>query len=147
MFLFIKEEERDAKAAGNAVDVDKGKDMKGRVGKQIRDSILVIVLCVMCFFVIPLIGMKFEVKAESGFGVAEFFEFVFWPMAGMGISAFYAAAMKRKEIWMLVPVCTTVCLVGVNVLEQGFSAWGSGICLIFEVVWYKVIGFWRKIGE
>lgn len=147
MFLFIKEEERDAKAAGNAVDADRGKDMKGHVGKKIRDSILVIVLCVMCFFVIPLIGMKFEAETESGFGMAEFFEFVFWPIAGMGVSAFYATAVKRREIWMLVPMCTVICLVGANVLKEGFSVWGSGICLIFEVVWYKVIGFWRKIEE
>lgn len=121
--------------------------MKRHIEKKTKNSILAVILCVMCFFVLPLIMMQFGGEIEGRFGMAEFLEFVFWPMAGMGISAFYAAAVKNKKNWMLLPACTIVSLAGVNILTEGISFWISLLCLIFEAVWYEVIDFWRKIGE
>jgi len=149
LFLCIKEEEGDVKAVVETVrDAAGEKNMKRSVERRKgTDSIFAVVLCVICFFVIPVIGMQFERETDGWFGMAEFFEFVFWPMAGMGISAFYAAQVKRKEVWMLVPVCTAVCLAGINILEERTSWVFSFVCLIFEVIWYEVISFWGRMGE
>ena len=48
---------------------------------------------------------------------------------------------------ILVPVCTVICFGAMKVVEDKISFWGILICLIFEMIWYKVIYFWRKIEE
>ncbi len=68
-------------------------------------------------------------------------------MAGMWISVFYAISVKNKKGWILMPVCTVICFGVMKVVEDKISFWGILICLIFEVMWYKVIYFWKKIEE
>lgn len=121
--------------------------MKKHIKKKIKNNIFMVGLCLICFLVIPVILMQFEDGGEGWFGMEEFLEFVFWPMAGMGISAFYAISVKNKKGWILVPVCTIICFGVMKIVEDKISFWGILICLIFEVMWYKVISFWRKIEE
>lgn len=119
--------------------------MKKRIEKRIKNNIFMAGLCLICFFVIPMVFMQFEDRGEGWFGMVEFLEFVFWPMAGMAISAFYAILVKNKKTWVLVPICTIICFGAVKFLKKEIPFWGILICLVFEVIWYKVICFWKKI--
>lgn len=113
--------------------------------KKTKSNIWMAVLCICCFLVFPLLMMYFDGEPREGFGMAEFLVLVFWPMAGVGISTFYAIAVENGKRWMLVPVITVFCLVSVNLLMPEVSFGLSFLCLIFEGAGYGMIYFWRKM--
>lgn len=121
--------------------------MKKHIKKKIKNNIFMVGLSLLCFLVIPVILMQFEDGGDEWFGMEEFLKFVFWPMAGMGISAFYAISVKNKKDWILVPICTVICFGIMTIMEKNISFWGIFICLIFEIIWHKIISFWKKIEE
>ena len=130
--------------AGN---VKKGKQMSIHMNKKTKNHILVSVLCVLCFLVFPLLLLNFCGEFSDEFGMSDFLVLIFWPAAGVGISAFYAIVVKNKRIWLLVPLITVVCLILVNLIMPELSFVLSFLCLIFEAAGYGMIYFWAKLEE
>lgn len=121
------------------------RNMRQQTKKKVRNHILMVVGQLLAFLVIPWYLLSLDFTLTEKFGAEQFVIFILWPSAGVILSALYALAVKNEKIWLVIPGLTVCCLLLVHVLHPEISLLLSMICLIFEVMGYGMIYFWRKI--
>lgn len=119
--------------------------MRRRIQKRTKNNMIMVVTCIVAFFALPLFLMYVDGDTTKRFGMTEFLVLIFWPIAGVGIGAYYAMAVKKFQKWIIYPILTVLFLIITNIICPQVNFGLSFLCLVFELAGFGMIYFWSKM--